>query len=99
MKKCLLVFILFILQVYTSEVVLVTGASRGIGYAIAKVLSQENYTVYGGVRVLPSLGKKHPFHLIELDVTNQESVDRAIQTILKKEGLLMSWLTMLGFLS
>ncbi len=75
------------------EVVLITGASKGIGYSIAKVLVEKGHTIYAGVRStsqldnLKELQKKHGdrFHIIMLDVTDQESVDEAVKTILSKE--------------
>ncbi len=69
------------------KVVLVTGASSGIGKETAKLLVKDGYTVYGAARRpdkmadLKSLG----IHLIEMDVTNEESMEHGVQTILDKE--------------
>jgi NAD(P)-dependent dehydrogenase (short-subunit alcohol dehydrogenase family) len=81
-------------QGHANEVVLVTGASRGIGYATAELLAREGYCVYAAVRRSSSLElvstgqKQNPknFHLIELDVTDQTSIDNAIKTIMANEG-------------
>ncbi len=64
-------------------VVLITGASSGIGLAIANHLSKIGFTVYGGSRTAPESDK---FHVLKLDVTNDESVFQAIESIVKKEG-------------
>lgn len=77
-----------------AQVVVVTGATRGIGFAIAKRLCSSGYKVYAGRRVtstkrfLEPLRAEYPDHLIpiEIDVTQQESIDKAIQTIVEKEG-------------
>jgi short-subunit dehydrogenase len=66
-----------------SKVVLVTGASSGIGLAIATHLSNKGYTVYGASRSAPE--NKH-FHVIKLDVTNNENIIEAVKYILDKSG-------------
>jgi short-subunit dehydrogenase len=67
-----------------SKVVLITGASSGIGKSIAEYLSSKGFIVYGTSRN----PKKEDltFHLIALDVLNKASIDKAIQQIFDKEG-------------
>lgn len=65
------------------KVVLVTGASSGIGLAIASYLSKKGYKVYGGSRSTPP---SELFHVLKLDVTNDESVSNAITQIIEKEN-------------
>lgn len=91
---CFVLFAVFgCLQVQAEQVVLVTGASRGIGYATADLLAKEGYTVYAGVReqsnvqyVLAPQSKYKNFHPIVIDVTKQETIDAAIKTIVENEG-------------
>lgn len=75
-----------------NQVILITGASRGIGYATADLLASEGYTVYAGVRqnssqdlVSISQNKYANFHPITLDITDQNSIDTAIRTIIADE--------------
>jgi len=70
-----------------SKVVLVTGASSGIGKAIASYLHKKGCIVYGTSRK-PKNTNQLSFQLISLDVLNSASIDKAITTILDKEGRL-----------
>ena len=73
-----------------SKVVLITGASAGIGRATALYLAQNGYTVYGGARRvdrmedLRSLGIKP----IAMDVTQDESLVACVNHILAEAGRL-----------
>ncbi len=65
-------------------VVLITGASSGIGKAIAEHLVQKNYRVYGTSRN-PKSDEINGVHFLQLDVTNPESVSNAIKTLVQRE--------------
>jgi short-subunit dehydrogenase len=67
------------------KVILVTGASSGIGLACATALQAKGHTVYGSSRDLSRL-KSVSFKPIELDVTSDASVNTAIDKIIKAEG-------------
>ena len=67
------------------RVALVTGASSGIGEASANKLLAADYTVYGTSR-RGSLAGTHPFPLLTLDVTDDASVEAAIDELLRLEG-------------
>lgn len=70
----------------TPPIALVTGASSGIGEAAALRLVKAGYKVYGTSRrgALPGLAK--PFEMLALDVTRDESVLAAVQTLIAREG-------------
>ncbi len=68
-----------------SKVALVTGASSGIGEATARRLSKAGYTVYGTSRRGGQPGQRS-FEMLPLDVTQDESVDAAVQQLLRLEG-------------
>jgi len=70
-----------------SKVVLITGASSGIGKAIGTFLHEKGYTVYGTSRNPENL-ETFPFQLIALDVLNSDSVTKAVNYIIEKEGAL-----------
>jgi len=69
------------------KVILVTGASSGLGLACANALQAEGHIVYGTTRSLARL-QSVAFKPIELDVTDDHSVQAAIAGIMKAEGKL-----------
>lgn len=71
----------------TKKVVLITGASSGIGKSIAVFLSEKGYKVYGTSR---NTNKENilPFTMISLDVLKKETIQKAISLIIEKEGRL-----------
>ena len=68
-----------------SKIVLVTGASSGIGKAIATFLSEKGYKVYGTSRN-PKNIELYSFNLIALDVLKIETIKTAVAFIIEKEG-------------
>ncbi|SDH00978.1 SDR family oxidoreductase [Psychroflexus sediminis] len=67
------------------NVVLITGASSGIGKSIGEYLAKFNYKVYGTSRT-PKHKELHGIHFLQLDVTQEESIKTAIETLIAKEG-------------
>ena len=67
------------------KVILVTGASSGIGLACATALQAKGHTVYGSARDVTRI-KSVSFKPIALDVTDDASVKAAISKIIKAEG-------------
>jgi len=66
----------------SKKVVLLTGASGGLGTAIAKYLNDKSYKVYG-------LGRKEVkseyFSWVYMDLSDSISIQKAVKTILEKE--------------
>jgi NAD(P)-dependent dehydrogenase (short-subunit alcohol dehydrogenase family) len=67
-----------------AQVVLVTGASSGIGAACAELLAQRGFVVYGASRN-PEFRPK-AFRGIQMDVCDDESVERAVTRVLQEAG-------------
>ena len=69
------------------RVVLVTGASSGIGLACATHLAGHGYRVYGTSR-RASAGPAGGVAMLVADVTDDRSVERAVAAVLEREGRL-----------
>jgi len=74
------------------RVVLVTGASSGIGKCCAEYLSQQGYRVYGTSRRTDLTDSEHRFsstnlfQMIQMDVTEESSVKKGIDYIIARES-------------
>ncbi|TGL55918.1 SDR family oxidoreductase [Leptospira kemamanensis] len=67
---------------------LVTGASRGIGFAISKVLLELGYTVYGICRNSKNCSiQNQKFHLIECDLSHPKAIHQLLDTLPNREKL------------
>jgi NAD(P)-dependent dehydrogenase (short-subunit alcohol dehydrogenase family) len=70
-----------------SKVVLITGASSGIGLSIANFLLEREFIVYGTSRSSKNAAT-YAFNLIALDVLNVETIQKAVSLVIEKEGKL-----------
>ncbi len=81
------------------KVALVTGASSGIGQALAEKLAKQGVTVYAAARRLENT--RHPdggnLHTLRLDVNDQLSCEQAAQQIIAEEGRLDLLVQSAGF--
>jgi len=71
-----------------NKVVLITGASAGIGKETAKLLAKNGYKVYGAARRLDKMQelKELGILILEMDVTDETSMVKGVNEILQKEG-------------
>ncbi|MFS2036312.1 oxidoreductase [Polaromonas sp. CT11-55] len=69
-----------------NKIALVTGASSGIGEATALRLVKAGYKVYGTSRRGAQAGQAKPFEMLALDVTQDESAEAAVRTLIAREG-------------
>jgi NAD(P)-dependent dehydrogenase (short-subunit alcohol dehydrogenase family) len=83
----------------SKQVVLITGSSTGFGRLFADTLARNGHTVFATMRDLGgrntknaseirALAKKEslPIHVLELDVTNDASVEQAVDAAVAKAG-------------
>ncbi|EPG74943.1 PF08643 family protein [Leptospira fainei serovar Hurstbridge str. BUT 6] len=83
----------------TNKVVLITGASSGIGKATAEILARNGFIVYGAARRLSEMDelKKLGGHPIQLDVTDAKTIERVIDQIIESEGKIDVLINNAGF--
>jgi NAD(P)-dependent dehydrogenase (short-subunit alcohol dehydrogenase family) len=71
-------------EAQTQKAVLITGASTGLGRAMAELLASKGHFVYAGARKdkdIEELNAIENIQGIRLDVTVQEDIDAAVKTI------------------
>jgi len=69
-----------------SKVVLITGASSGMGKLTAEFLSKNGYIVYAGTREENPKSTLENLTNIYIDVTKTDSIKSAVSLIIEKEG-------------
>ncbi len=69
-----------------SKIVLITGASSGMGKITAQTLSENGYTVYAGTRDTNAKPDDSLLKSIYIDVTKTDSINSAVDTIIQNEG-------------
>ena len=83
----------------SKQVVIITGSSTGFGRLFADTLARKGHTVFATMRDLAGRNAKNaseiralaekdslPIHVLEMDVTNDASVDRAVAAAVAKAG-------------
>lgn len=68
------------------KIVLITGGSSGIGKSIGTFLTSKGHKVYGTTRDLAKYPNFEEFELLALDVRKTDTIDKAIEQLLAKEG-------------
>jgi len=81
------------------NVILVTGASAGMGKDFTTELLKDGHIVYGAARRLDKMDdiKSLGVKVLEMDVTNEDSMVKGIETIIKAEGRIDVLINNAGF--
>ncbi|MEN9521959.1 MAG: hypothetical protein RL065_336, partial [Bacteroidota bacterium] len=72
----------------SKKVILITGASSGMGKETAKALIQQGHAVYTVARRIDQMQdlKTLGGHPIQMDVTKESDIQNVVDTIIQKEG-------------
>ena len=70
------------------KVILMTGASSGMGYQTARILAEQGHRVYGAARRVEKIEELAPYGVqaLRLDITDEQSVTQVVQTLIEREG-------------
>src|SRR6266498_1065636 len=68
------------------KIVLVTGASSGIGRSTARLLAQRGFTTFGTSRAVDAAGQLPGVDLLPLDVRSDASVQSCVDRVLERAG-------------
>jgi len=70
------------------KIILITGASSGMGKETAKNLIQQGHTVYAVARRIDQMQDLQSLggHPIQMDVTKEQDIQNVVDTIINKEG-------------
>lgn len=67
------------------KVVLITGASSGLGLATALYLTKKGYVVFGTSRNPEKFTQSIPFELLPLEITDINSIETCVAEVLKRK--------------
>ena len=83
----LLTFALTMSFANEKRVVLITGASSGVGLATAKAFAARGWSVWASMRNLPSdQERENGFHYIRIDVTDEQTIVDGVACVMQDEG-------------
>jgi NAD(P)-dependent dehydrogenase (short-subunit alcohol dehydrogenase family) len=80
-----------------TKVILITGASSGIGLVTARYLVQQGHHVYGTSRQ-PAQARADGFTLLALDVRSDDSIQNCVNTVIAEAGRLDVLINNAGFI-
>jgi short-subunit dehydrogenase len=66
------------------KVILITGISSGFGKETSELLAVKGHTVYGTVR--KEIESNTKFNVLKLDLTDPDSIKKAVETVLQRES-------------
>ena len=68
------------------KVVLITGASSGLGLATALHLSEKGFNVFGTSRDPKKYKEKLPFDLLPLEITDRDSINKCVNEVINRSN-------------
>ena len=70
------------------KVILITGASSGMGYETARILAEQGHRVYGAARRVQKIEElaEYGVQALPLDITDEASIIACVKEIIAREG-------------
>jgi NAD(P)-dependent dehydrogenase (short-subunit alcohol dehydrogenase family) len=70
------------------KVILITGASSGMGYETARILAEQGHSVYGAARRVQKIEELAPYGVqaLPLDITDEASITACVKELISREG-------------
>ena len=71
-----------------AKVILITGASSGIGYGAAETLAKQGHHVYAAARRVERMEplKEFGVNILKMDVTDEDSMKQGVEAVFQAEG-------------
>lgn len=82
-----------------NKIILLTGASSGIGFDAAKVLAQQGHKIYAAARRVELMEPLKEYGIVPMymDVTEDESIQKGVEQIIAAEGRIDVLINNAGF--
>ena len=82
-----------------NKIILLTGASSGIGFDAAKVLAQQGHKIYAAARRVELMEPLKEYGIVpmHMDVTEEESMQKGVEQIIAAEGRIDVLINNAGF--
>lgn len=70
------------------KIILITGASSGMGYETARILAEQGHRVYGAARRVERIQElaQYGVQALPLDITDEASIEACVKEIIAHEG-------------
>ena len=81
------------------QVILITGASSGIGFDAARMLAQQGHKVYAAARRTELMEplREYGVNIVKMDVTDEASMREGVQHIVETEGVIDTLINNAGY--